>query len=710
MNKIFRYLSLVLIAIFVITTVSTMATAKAPVPIDYWALRDTVSAVSVSPDGKHILVMKIESKEGEHILEIYDTSDFSKPLRRLNADPMEIISARWISDNFIFGNAWKIVRKSVKGPNEDVRSYRSFSYNLEENKFSNISGNFGIVSTLPKEPEKILITRGNAVGGGLGVDPFAAFRPQSYYKFDLNTGAKSLVIKGSEKYNGIQFDIDGNPRFAQGYDAGSHTQKMYYRALGEKSWTQYGKTYDLDLHENLYRVLGGFQGFQGVSAENPNVGYFIETADGEDKASLFEFDFLTGKLGKKLFSTPDADVMGIQRSSMSAAGDNRIVAALYPGAKRERHWFDETEKALYKQFEDNIPNAHQISVSSRSRDGQTMVVTNRGPKDPGSFWYVQDGKMAFLGSRNGLLKPEDLSNVEYIRYKARDGQVVPAYLTTPNSGSAPYPLIVLPHGGPHVNEVISYDEWGQLLANNGYMVLQPQYRMSVGWGKKHFDSAFGEHGYAMQDDKDDGALYLVDKGLVDIDRIAMFGWSYGGYAALVAATRENNIYQCAIAGAAVADPKKSYLRGRGSNIKALNEWARARGGFVGINPIKEIDKINIPVMMVHGDMDQRVEYFHYKDYRKEIKRVASTREVGSCSGGISNTNCTTTMYKNSKSKGDSTVSLPSGGGQNTYVGKIRFVSLKGADHFYATLMYRHQKKFYTEMLDFLQNDCGPGGL
>ena len=689
------------------------AQAKDPVPLDYWAIRDTVSTVSVSPDGKHILVMKIESKEGEHVLEIYKTDDFSKPLRRLKAKPMEIISASWIDDNHIYGTAWKVVRKSVKRPNQDVRSYRSFSYNLEKNKFSNVDGNFSIVSLLPKEPTKILISSGNSVASALGVDPFAAFRPRSYYKFDINTGRSSLVIKGNDKYSGIGFDIDGNPRFANGFDAGTHMQKFYYRAVGETSWSEFNESYDLDLHKNLYRVLGGFQGFKGVSAENPNIGYFIDNRDGSDKAALYEFDFTTGQIGKKLYSNPDADVMGIQRSSMSSSGDNRMVAAVYPGAKRERHWFDQTEKALYAQFESKIPNAHQVRISSRSRDGKTMIVYNSGPKDPGSYWLVQDGKMAKLGSRNPLLTPDDLSNVEFIKYNARDGQVVPAYLTTPNTGSAPYPLIVLPHGGPHVNEVIGYDEWSQLLANNGYMVLQPQYRMSVGWGKKHFDSAFGQHGYTMQDDKDDGALYLINKGLAAKDRVAMFGWSYGGYAALVAASRENNIYQCTIAGAAVSDPKKSYLRGRGSTIKALNEWARARGGFVGINPVKEVDKVNIPVMMIHGDVDSRVEYFHYKDYRNEIKKVSGSREIGTCSGGIDDTECTTTFYRQNRSnKGDAVIPMATAtsGSQDGYTGKMKFVTLKGADHFYSTLMYRHQKKFYTEMLDFLENDCGPGGL
>ena len=198
------------------------------------------------------------------------------------------------------------------------------------------------------------------------------------------------------------------------------------------------------------------------------------------------------------------------------------------------------------------------------------------------------------------------------------------------------------------------------------MVLQPGYRMTVGWGKEHFDSAYGEHGGAMQDDKDDGALYLVEQGLVDPDRIAMFGWSYGGYAALVSLSREENIYQCAIAGAAVADPAKSYRgRGGGRNTpKAIDDWAQRRG-MIGVNPIKEVDKVNIPLLMVHGEDDRRVLYYHFSDYKKVFEKAGKEGQ---------------------------------------------FLTLEDADHFYATLMYNHQQQFYTKMLDYLANDCGPGGL
>jgi dipeptidyl aminopeptidase/acylaminoacyl peptidase len=638
------------------------AQGQPTVPVEVWALRNVINAVQVSPDGKHVLVHKVESKEGDYLLEIYNTDDMSKPVKRLNADPMEILQVQWVGDEYLFGTAWQQNRKSVKGPEEDTYDYKAFSYNLKTNKFKDLPGNFGLVNLLPKEPDTILIGSGNAVADATGVDPFAAFRPRSYYRFNLETGARSLVLKGSEKFPTAEFDNEGNPRFTESVEPGSNELVTYYRAPGDNSWKEFGERYDLDEPENLYRVLGGFMGPSGFKAEDPNIAYIIDNR-GEDKAALWEFDVRTGQFGEKLVGTDAADIMSIQRHSIP--GNDTLVAARYPWEKMERVWFDEEEKALYEAFEQQIPNAHQVNISSRSRDGNTMVVTNRGPRDPGSYWLVKDGRMAKLGSQNPLLKPEQLADVEFIRYPARDGKMIPAYVTKPK-GEGPFPLIVLPHGGPHVNEVITYDEWGQLLANAGYMVLQPQYRMSVGWGQDHFDSAYGQHGLAMQDDKDDGAKYLVEQGLVDPERMAMFGWSYGGYAALVAASREPNLYQCVIAGAAVADPEKVYkMRSSPYDYKALDEWSKRRG-MIGINPINEVSKVNVPVLMVHGDVDARVMYFNFEDYKKAMERAGKT--------------------------------------------DAQFLTLEGADHYYHTLMYEHQEAFFTKMLDFLANDCGPGGL
>ena len=648
-------------AVSPIMTTSVSAQSAQQVPVDVWALRDVVNAVEVSPDGEHVLVHVNPSREGDYLLQIFKIDDMSKPYRTLNADPMEIINATWVTDNIIYGTAWQQNRSSVPRPEAGTYDYAGFTYDLKKNKFSKIEGEFELVSKLPNDPDSILIGEGNAVPDPTGVDPFAAFRPRAYYKLNVTNGRRSLVLKGNEKYPRAEFDSDGNPRWSTSYDQASQNQIYYYRAPGDSSWKEIAR-YDLNKPENLYRVLGGFMGFAGFDPDNPNKGYVIDNR-GEDKAALYEFDFTTGQFGEKLAGTDQADIIGVQTNSMP--GDDRIAAAIYPWDKYRRVWFDAKEEALYGALEKQIPNGHQVRVTSRSRDGNTMVVYNTGPRDPGSYWLVKDGRMSKLGSRNPLIQPEQLADVEFIRYPARDGKTISGYVTKP-AGNGPFPLVVLPHGGPHVNEVIGYDEWGQLLANAGYMVLQPEYRMSVGWGQELFDSAYGQHGLAMQDDKDDGAQYLIDQGLVDPDRVAMFGWSYGGYAALVAASRDPNMYQCVIAGAAVADPEKVYLKRRNPyDPKALDDWSQRRG-MIGINPINEVPKVNVPVLMVHGDVDARVMYFNYEDYKSAIEKA-----------GIKD---------------------------------AQFLTLKGADHFYTTLMFNHQKEFYTKMLDFLANDCGPGGL
>lgn len=635
------------------------------VPVEVWSLRNVVNAVQISPDGKHILVHKTESREGDYLLEIYKTDELLAgnvtPFRRLAADPMEIIGANWVTDNHIFGTAWQVNRKTVRRPEQDIRDYRTFSYNLEENEFNNVAGNFSLVGLLPDEPNTILVSSGRAVSDGTGVDPFQAFRPQAYFRFNLNDGTRSLVLKGSEKYPNASFDNRGNPRFTQSIEPGSNELVSYYRLPGDSSWKEFGERYDFDDHENLYRSLSGFMGLAGFDPDNPNVGYIIDNR-GEDKAALWEFDFSTGQFGKKLFASETSDVLGIRTHSIP--GNDKLVGALYPDWRMETHWFDEEEKALFQALEQQIPQAHQIGIGSRSMDGRRMIVTNSGPRDPGSFYLITEAGMAKLGSSNPEVRPEQLNDVEFIWYTARDGLKIPGYVTVPK-GEGPHPLIVQHNGGPHVNGLVGYDEIGQMFANAGYMVFHPENRISTGWGQRHFDAGYGEHGLAMQDDKDDGVKALIEAGWADPDRVAFFGWSYGGQAALYAGARDEQLYQCTIAVAAVADAKKQYFGRQDTRFKALDDWSKARGGLVGINPIEEVEKVNIPLLMIHHKQDRRVLYYHFEDYKKAIEKAGKDAQ---------------------------------------------FLTIEGADHFSNTQMFHHQEQLYTKVLDYLRNDCGPGGL
>ena len=399
----------------------------------------------------------------------------------------------------------------------------------------------------------------------------------------------------------------------------------------------------------------------------PNI-YFVVANNGKDKAGLWEYDVKAKKFGELIYARKDVDILGTFDHSNYWKQPDDVVGIRYDSDGPRREFFDGQEQAVYAQLKDLVPNAYFIRLTSRSRDGNTLTVFNSGPRDPGSYYLLHEGKFSKIGSRSPLLQPEHLADVRYIKYKARDGRTIPAHITIPN-GKPPFPAVVMPHGGPFVAENVRYDEWAQMLANNGFLVLQPQYRGSKGYGLDHYTSAFntesgGQGGYKMQDDKDDGMLYLVEQGLADKDRLAFYGWSYGGYAALIAAARTPNIYQCSIAGAAVTDNQyqvnhyRALLRGSGKT-EQLRFWDES------ISPIEEVEKVNIPLLVIHGSVDQRVPPAHARKYMDEVKKHGK---------------------------------------------KVTYVELDGADHFSNTLFYDHQKKLYESIIGFLRNDCGPGGL
>ena len=636
--------------------------ANEPYPLDYWALRPVINAAQVSPDGKYLGIMKIPAKDANPIIEVYKTSDLDKkePIFSLNADPMEITNFFWASDNDIIFYLRQKVRNKIEGWNQGVYETRLAIVDVESKDMEQFDETDpAIENILPHDPNKIIISfqEGSMDEDDPGRRLSEAFRPRAYWKFDLERGTKELLIRGKIALGQVEFDGNGNPWLARGYDNADDELVWYWRRPGEKSdWKEF-RRHDFNVYET----------FDVLALDDAKSDHVLVRADnGNDKTGLWSYNVNTGEFSELIYRRSDVDVYGVRMHSNTWTYPDRVTGVSYFKDKLHVEYFDEVEGAIYAQLESVIPNSHIISIPSRSRDGNTMTVLNTGPRDPGTYYLLKDGKIQAAGSRQPLLESEKLADMRYITYQSRDGLKIPAFLTVPN-GKPPYPLIVLPHGGPYVQETVVYDEWSQMLANNGYLVLQPQYRGSEGYGAEFYKIAWvngSEAGRKMQDDKDDGALYLIEEGLADPNRVAMFGWSYGGYAALVAASRTPQIYQCVIAGAAVSDPimQVNYLRFQFEGwplLEQVTTWDNA------VSPVEEAEKVNVPILLIHGDVDQRVPLDNAKKYRKQLDK---------------------------------------------YNKNYKYLELKGADHFSNTLFYEHQSDLYTTMIDFLENDCGQMSL
>jgi dipeptidyl aminopeptidase/acylaminoacyl peptidase len=621
--------------------------ASEPYPFEYWALRDVVSNVRVSPDGKHVALMKIRTRDANPVIEVYDASNFDKKPFRLNADPMEITRFNWVGDQDIIVSFRQKVRDQIDGFNEGVYEYKLAMLDVRKKKIEQFREvNPTLENLVPSKPDKVIISFNP--GRDKGVEKIdKAFRPRAYYQLDLEKESKSLLLQGKLALGQVEFDGDGNPWLARGYDRGSKEFIWYIRHPGESGW------------EEIHRMhRDKFETFQVLGKDHEKADtIFVLANNGRDKAALWEFNVNSKSFGEMIYARNDVDVAGIRRHSNPWTNPDTIVGVSYSTDKPHFEYFDGVEAATYAQLEGLVPDAHYVRITSRSRDGQTLTVYNAGPHDPGTYYLIKDGSMKTIGSKQPLLKSQDLADVRYISWKARDGRTIPGFITVPK-GEPPFPLIVLPHGGPFVSETIGYDEWGQ---------IQPQYRGSRNYGLEFYMSAFmdgGQGGYKMQDDKDDGALHLVKEGLADPDRLAMFGWSYGGYAALVAAARTPQIYQCVVAGAAVSDPlmQVGYYSDRmegASRIEQLNMWQDS------VSPIDVVQQVNVPLLLIHGSVDQRVPPAHVRKYLRKLEK---------------------------------------------YNKPHKYVELDGADHFSNTLFFDHQKLLYESMIGFLQNDCGPGGL
>jgi dipeptidyl aminopeptidase/acylaminoacyl peptidase len=249
-----------------------------------------------------------------------------------------------------------------------------------------------------------------------------------------------------------------------------------------------------------------------------------------------------------------------------------------------------------------------------------------------------------LGNTYLGVPPEGVSPVKSIRYKAKDGLEITANLTLPR-GKDPknLPLVVLPHGGPEVRDTPGFDWWSQALASRGYAVLQPNFRGSEGFGYDFVAAGFGQWGKAMQTDLSDGVRDLAAQGVVDPKRVCIVGASYGGYAALAGATLDTGVYRCAASIAGLSDLGRFLVDKQRlyefSNNATLRYWLRFMGAdglkdpdLTALSPAKLVNKVEVPILLIHGKDDTVVPYVQSTIMADALKRAGKPVELVTLNG------------------------------------------------------------------------------
>ncbi|KXI29623.1 alpha/beta hydrolase family protein [Paraglaciecola hydrolytica] len=612
-------------------------TNNTTLPLDAFASLPAMTQATVPLDGSKLAIIRATSKDGDYIVEIRPTNDLAAEPVRLGASRMEITDIGWLNNDKLLVN----FRQNIQDGNDNYWVTKAAIVNGDgkgdwkipfpkENR-----ANFEVLSVLADDPDHILLTY-----------DINNNRIPDVIKYNINTGSTQTILRGNETVsNGFIPDPKGEIRAGSGYDRATNSIKQYARVSGETDWKE--------IYSNSPNDRENWD-FLYFSQENTDEVY-VKANLGEDTTGIYTYNIRTGKYSERLFGLKSLDVDSVMLGAKSS-NRGQLLGFSYTSKHPTRYFLDANEEAIYQGIEALFPDKF-VSLVSRSEDDNAIVIRTSSDKDPGSYYLMSDKKkLDFLGERSPLIKPEHLSDVKFVKYTARDGRKIPAYITVPK-GKGPFPAVVMPHGGPWVRDVVIYDEWSQLLAHHGYIVIQPQYRGSTGFGLDHWKAGDKKWGLEMQDDNDDAALYLVEKGLADKDKLAIFGWSYGGYAAFAGSMRKNNIYQCSIAGAGVTDL---------SRITATLFGASRYGRIYqaptvkGVSPIEHVKDLNVPLLIIHGDIDQRVPVEQSRLFVDALEKLDKD---------------------------------------------FKYVELKGADHFSNTLYYRHKTEFYTELLDWLKNKC-----
>lgn len=580
--------------------------AAAPDTAAMFGAREDVQQISLSPSGTKIAFVAPGSGAAT-ILYVSDAADGSAPKAVLtgNAQPNRIRSCFWVSDSrlvcylqMVFRQAGELLEASrivaidSDGQNLKLLSNRSRA----QDAYVSLRGG-QVIDWLPGETGAVLMNRDYVpqetsathmidAREGFGVDR-------------LDTASLTVKIVEQPRRDAVEYISDGRGKVrimgtrqktSDGYDRGDIV--YFYRTKDSNGW----------------KPLDGLASgkYFNPYAVDPDLdlAYGFEKKDG--RQALYSVALDGSKRETLILERPDVDVDNL----IYMGRRHRVIGATYVTDKRQTVYFDRGLQALAASLSKALPGLPLIQFVDSSVDESKLLLWAGSDTDPGRYYIFDKGTHQL---HELMLSRPDLEGVRLaeqkpVTYKASDGTVVPAYLTLPpGSSGRNLPTIVMAHGGPS-----SRDEWGfdwlpQYFAARGYAVLQPEFRGSAGYGDAFFvQNGFKSWRTAIGDVADAGR-WLVAQGIADPNKLAIFGWSYGGYASLQANVLDPKLFKAAVAVAPVTDLAQLAEERRGwadyqLTVDMIGTGPHVREG----SPAFNADKIAAPVLLFHGDLDINV--------------------------------------------------------------------------------------------------------
>ncbi|CAI6079582.1 hypothetical protein PAECIP112173_02684 [Paenibacillus sp. JJ-100] len=529
----------------------------------------------MSPDGKHLAYLEPWNNRMNIVV---TTIGEDKPVRITSETDRGIAGFTWASNDKL------LYFKDAAGD----ENYHVYITDMDGQNSKDLTPypntRAMVIDPLENIPDEIMVSMNKR-------DP----RIFDVYRINIKTGEAVLAAENPGNITGWLTDYDGKIRVAISTD-------------GNVSSLMYRDTEDQPFQPLLTTKLG--ETFVPVMFTSDNKNLYVVSNLEQDKMAIIEYNPATKKVVKTLFENKDVDVGNIIPSKEKG----KILAAVYETDKVNYAYFDDEFKSLMDNIQAKVPGK-EVSIISTSDNGQVLFLSY-SDKSMGTYYFydAKTGKVDKLADTAPWIDESKMADMKPITFKSRDGLDLHGYLTLPKDAKATdLPLVVVPHGGPWARDSWGYSPEVQFLASRGYAVLQVNFRGSAGFGKEFLEAGNKQWGKAMQDDLTDGVNWLVKEGTVDPKRVAIFGGSYGGYAALAGLTFTPDVYAAGI----------SYVGP--SNIFTLLDslppyWESERNLFhervgdpvkdkellTAISPLFHVDQMKAPLFVVQGANDPRV--------------------------------------------------------------------------------------------------------